>query len=98
MARQRANIIVRLAVLCVAVFLVFSAVNMQFRLGELRKARRSSRRKLPFEDRLFNMQLRLDEPVTDEYTGASAREKSITAIRMKYFSIMIWRIRIGLGG
>ncbi|MFR5863841.1 MAG: hypothetical protein ACLUFV_00760 [Acutalibacteraceae bacterium] len=31
----------RFAVLCVAVFLVFSAVNMQFRLSELGKTRRS---------------------------------------------------------
>ena len=70
MARQRANIIVRLAVLCVAVFLVFSAVNMQFRLGELRESKAQLE-----EESLIYMQLRLDEPVTDEYIRRIAREK-----------------------
>ena len=72
MARQRANIIVRLAVLCVAVFLVFSAVNMQFRLGELRESKAEM---AVLEGRLIYMQLRLDEPVTDEYIRRIAREK-----------------------
>ena len=76
MARQRANIIVRLAVLCVAVFLVFSAVNMQFRLGELRESKAQLEEEIAvLEDRLIYMQLRLDEPVTDEYIRRIAREK-----------------------
>ena len=54
MARQRANIIVRLAVLCVAVFLVFSAVNMQFRLGELRESKAQLEEEIAvLEDRLI---------------------------------------------
>lgn len=76
MARQRANIIVRLAVICVAVFLVFSAVNMQFRLGELRESKAQLEEEIAvLEDRLIYMQLRLDEPVTDEYIRRIAREK-----------------------
>ena len=64
MARQRANIIVRLAVLCVAVFLVFSAVNMQFRLSELREDKAQLEEELAvLEDRLIYMQLRLDAPI-----------------------------------
>ena len=76
MARQRANIIVRLAVLCVAVFLVFSAVNMQFRLSELREDKAQLEEELAvLEDRLIYMQLRLDAPITDEDIRRIAREK-----------------------
>lgn len=75
MARQRANIVVRLAVLCVAVFLVFSAVNMQFRLSELRENKAQLEEELAvLEDRLIYMQLRLDAPITDEYIRWIARE------------------------
>ena len=66
MARQRANIVVRLAVLCVAVFLVFSAVNMQFRLSELRE------NKALLEEQLAVLEDRL---ITDEYIRRIAREK-----------------------
>ena len=76
MARQRANIVVRLAVLCVAVFLVFSAVNMQFRLSELRENKALLEEQLAvLEDRLIYMQLRLDAPITDEYIRRIARGK-----------------------
>ena len=76
MARQRANIVVRLAVLCVAVFLVFSAVNMQFRLSELRENKALLEEQLAvLEDRLIYMQLRLDATITDEYIRRIAREK-----------------------
>ena len=86
MARQRANIIVRLAVLCVAVFLVFSAVNMQFRLGELRESKAQLKTMLlipeaeqgdirTFISRYFIEDAMPDEPVTDEYIRRIAREK-----------------------
>ena len=56
MARQRANIIVR--------------------LGELRESKAQLEEEIAvLEDRLIYMQLRLDEPVTDEYIRRIAREK-----------------------
>ncbi len=46
----------RLAVLCVAVFHVFSAVNMQFRLSELRENKAQLEEELAvLEDRLIYM-------------------------------------------
>lgn len=74
--RQRTNIIVRLAVICVCVFLIFSAVNMQFKLSELKQTRAQLDEELAqVEDRLLYIRMRLDSPITDEYIRRVAREK-----------------------
>ena len=73
---QRTNIIVRLAVICVCVFLIFSAVNMQFKLSELKQTRAQLDEELAqVEDRLLYIRMRLDSPITDEYIRRGAPEK-----------------------
>ena len=73
---QRTNIIVRLAVICVCVFLIFSAVNMQFKLSELKQTRAQLDEELAqVEDRLLYIRMRLDSPITDEDIRRVAREK-----------------------
>lgn len=54
----------------------FSAVNMQFKLSELKQTRAQLDEELAqVEDRLLYIRMRLDSPITDEYIRRVAREK-----------------------
>ena len=74
--KPRANIVVRFAFVCAVLFLVFSVVNMQFKLRELRNEKSKAEEKLSeIADVVQETQQRLNTPLTNEYYERVAREK-----------------------
>ncbi len=67
---------VRFAFLCVLVILVFSVVNMQMQLAELKESKEQLEETLQrVTDTIEEATIRLNTPMTDEYIERVAREK-----------------------
>lgn len=74
--RTNTNIVVKFSFLCVLVFLVFSVVNMQMRIRELKQDKADIEAALQkVTDTIEEATIRINAPLTDEYIERVAREK-----------------------
>lgn len=74
--RTHSNLIVKFAVLCVVVILIFAVINIQMQLREQNRKREELVNQIDaVEDIIEEITIRLDAPVNDEYIERVAREK-----------------------
>ncbi len=74
--KTRPNMVMKLAFVCVLGFLVFSVINLQFELKELRALREEKERQIQtIEDDITELTIRLNTPISDEYIERVAREQ-----------------------
>lgn len=71
----RTNLIIRTAFTLIFIFLLVSVINLQVEMNELRKERDAKLEQLQqVQDSIDELELRLAEPITDEYIERIARE------------------------
>ncbi len=71
----RTNLIIRTAFTLIFIFLLVSVINLQVEMNELRKERDAKLAQLQqVQDSIDELELRLAEPITDEYIERVARE------------------------
>ncbi len=72
----RANLIVRIAFIVIFIFLFISVVNLQVRMNDLRSERDALVEKMQQkQDDIDELELRIAEPITDEFIERIARER-----------------------
>ncbi len=70
------NLIVKFAVLCVVVILIFAVINIQIELNELKQKKQELIAQIgDVEDTIEEINIRLDTPITDDYIERVAREQ-----------------------
>ena len=71
----RTSLIIRTAFTLIFIFLLVSVINLQVEMNELRKERDAKMEKVQqMQDSIDELELRLAEPVNDEYIERIARE------------------------
>lgn len=74
--KTRPNMVMKLAFVCVLGFLVFSVINLQFELKELRALKEEKEAQIQkIEDDITELTIRLNTPISDEYIERVAREQ-----------------------
>lgn len=76
MNKGKSNIVIRFTIYCLLAVFIFSVVNLQFQIRELK----DEKRKLSVEiqtisDNIDEISLRLSTPLTDEYIERVAKER-----------------------
>lgn len=73
--RSNSNLIVKFAVLCIIVILIFAVIKIQTELNELKSKKAELVKQIEdVEDTIEEVTIRLDTPVNDEYIERAARE------------------------
>ncbi|PKM62590.1 MAG: hypothetical protein CVU97_04555 [Firmicutes bacterium HGW-Firmicutes-21] len=73
---KRSNIIVRFAFGIIFIFLIVSVVNMQYELRDLKDRRVALEEQVQdVEDKIQEINIRLNTPLTSEYIARVAKEK-----------------------
>ncbi len=71
----RTNLIIRSAFTLIFIFLLVSVINLQVEMNELRKERDARLEKVQqVQDAIDELELRIAEPIDDEYIERVARE------------------------
>jgi len=71
----RTNLIIRTAFTIIFIFLLVSVINLQVEMNELRKERDARLQEVQqIQDAIDELELRISEPMTDEYIERVARE------------------------
>ena len=74
-SRRRSNLIFRIAFILIFIFLFVSVINMQMTMRDLRVERDARAAKLQdVQDRIDELNLRIDTPIDDEFIERVARE------------------------
>ncbi|MDD4125207.1 MAG: septum formation initiator family protein [Eubacteriales bacterium] len=74
--RNNSNLIVKFAVLCVIVILIFAVINIQIELNDLKNKKQDLIEQIGnVEDIIEEINIYLDAPITDEYIERVAREQ-----------------------
>ncbi len=70
------NLIVKFAVICIIIILIFAVINIQIELKELKEKKLAITKQInAVEDIIEEVNIRLDSPVTDKYIERVAREQ-----------------------
>jgi len=70
------NVVVRIAFVVIVLFLIGSVVNMQYELRDMKERKDVLLEQIKdTEDEILEIQMRLDEPLTDDYIKRVLREK-----------------------
>lgn len=72
---MRANFVVRIAFVCIFIFLFISVINLQIQMNDLRTQVEDKVLELQqLQDDIDEMELRLNEPINDAFIERVARE------------------------
>ena len=73
---MRANIIIRTAFICIFIFLFVSVINLQVQMNDLRAERdKLVESVLDKQDEIDELELRIAQPVNEEFIERVARER-----------------------
>ncbi|NCA93117.1 hypothetical protein EOM82_07775 [bacterium] len=74
--KTNSNLILKFAVLCIIIILIFAVINIQIELIELKQKKQELLKQIgDVGDTIEEINIRLDTPVTDEYIERVAREQ-----------------------
>ena len=73
---MRANLIIRTAFICICIFLFVSVINLQVQMNDLRAERdKLVESVLDKQDEIDELELRIAQPVNEEFIERVARER-----------------------
>lgn len=76
MRKNNTNLVVKLAVACILIVLIFSVINIQMDLNDIKQEKEKLAVQIEkVSDTIDEINIRLDTPLTEEYIERIAREQ-----------------------